>query len=218
MTSYKIAYGEGYGEIIEKKSRFLAGVFPIKTEEEAQNYLEKVRKQYWDASHHCFAYVLGETNEIQRASDDGEPSGTAGKPILDVLLGEEIHNGLIIVTRYFGGTLLGTGGLVRSYAKAAKEGLCHAQIVEKCPGKEYLITMDYHEIGKIQYIIGEINGIFMETEYTDKVTILVLIASGTAGTFEKKVEQATSGRVCAEMVRELYYGKGKEKDIIIFDR
>ena len=120
--SYKTVYESGTGEIVEKKSRFIASVWPIQTEEDALNIIDQLKKKYWDAKHNCFAYVLGIKDEIQRCSDDGEPAKTAGKPILDILLGEEIHNALIVVTRYFGGTLLGTGGLVRAYQYAAKEG------------------------------------------------------------------------------------------------
>ena len=112
---YKEIYEGGSDEVVEKKSRFIATVFPVKTEEEAVAIIEETKKKYWDARHNCFAYVIGSKNELQRFSDDGEPSGTAGKPILDVLTGEGVHNALIIVTRYFGGTLLGTGGLVRAY-------------------------------------------------------------------------------------------------------
>ena len=119
---YKIIYQGGEGEIVEKKSRFIASCIPVKSEEEALGFIESVRKKYWDARHHCYAYVLGERNELMRCSDDGEPQGTAGKPMLDVLLGAGVHDALVIVTRYFGGVLLGTGGLVRAYSGAARAG------------------------------------------------------------------------------------------------
>ena len=121
--AYKILYREGTGELIEKKSRFIASFRSVKTEEEAQAFIEEMRKKYWDASHNCYAWVLGENGEGKRCSDDGEPSQTAGKPMLDVLEGEGIVNICVVVTRYFGGTLLGTGGLVRAYSGAVKEGL-----------------------------------------------------------------------------------------------
>ena len=110
LEKYKIAYEGGQGEIVEKKSRFIATIRPVKTEEEALSFIAEMKKKYWDASHNCSAYVIGERNEIQRCSDDGEPGQTAGRPMLDVLLGEEIHDVCAVVTRYFGGTLLGTGG------------------------------------------------------------------------------------------------------------
>ena len=119
-NQYKTIIESGSGEYIEKKSRFIGELVPVSSEEEAFAYLDAVRKKHYNASHHCFAYVLGEKNQTERASDDGEPSGTAGRPILHVLEGEEICNALIVVTRYFGGTLLGTGGLTRAYTAAAK--------------------------------------------------------------------------------------------------
>lgn len=120
---YRLVHQEGMGEIQEKKSKFIAHIYSCSTEEEALSYLENIRKQHYNATHNCFAYVIGENYEIERCSDDGEPSGTAGRPMLDVLLGENLHNTIAIVTRYFGGTLLGTGGLVRAYAKATQEGI-----------------------------------------------------------------------------------------------
>ena len=123
LEEYRTVYEGGRGEIVEKKSRFIATVRPVKKEEEALAFIEEMRKKYWDATHNCFAYVIGERREIMRCSDDGEPGGTAGKPMLDVLLGEKLYNTAVVVTRYFGGTLLGTGGLVRAYSKAAQEGI-----------------------------------------------------------------------------------------------
>ena len=119
----KIVYQGGEGEIVEKKSRFIATVRPISSEEEAAAFVNEMKKKYWDARHNCFAFTLGEHHETCRCSDDGEPSQTAGRPMLDVLLKEDIHNVAVVVTRYFGGTLLGTGGLVRAYQKATQEGL-----------------------------------------------------------------------------------------------
>lgn len=113
----------GEGELIEKKSRFIATVKPVDSEDEALEFIAGLKKKYWNATHNCFAFVIGERQEIQRCSDDGEPQGTAGRPMLDVLLGEDVHNVAVVVTRYFGGTLLGTGGLVRAYSRSVQEGL-----------------------------------------------------------------------------------------------
>ena len=112
QETYKFSHTPGVGEIIEKKSRFIATVAPVKTEEDALKFIEGCRKQYWDASHNCTAFTIGSRHQLTRCSDDGEPAGTAGRPMLDVLLGEDIHDTAVVVTRYFGGTLLGTGGLV----------------------------------------------------------------------------------------------------------
>ena len=123
VQKYKILYKEGEAEISEKKSRFIAHIAPAQTEEEAQAFIEKIKKQYWDARHNCYAYIIGDKGQIQRFSDDGEPQGTAGKPILDIIAATGLVNCLIIVTRYFGGVLLGTGGLIRAYQASAKAGL-----------------------------------------------------------------------------------------------
>ena len=123
MEEFYMVDGPAQGEIVEKKSRFIANVFPVDSEEQALEIVEKTKKQYWDARHNCFAFVIGKNNEVQRFSDDGEPQGTAGKPILEVLTKGNIHNTLIIVTRYFGGTLLGTGGLVRAYGQSSKAAI-----------------------------------------------------------------------------------------------
>lgn len=215
-NSYKIAYQGGIGEIVEKKSRFIANVFPVKKEEEALEFLEKIRKEHWNATHNCFAYTIGEKHQIQRCSDDGEPSGTAGRPILDVLLGEEIHNVIVVVTRYFGGTLLGTGGLVRAYSKATQEGLKESIIIEKFTGKEISVVTDYNGIGKIQYIIGQMELTVEEIQYTDIVTLFVLVPLEKAETFEKKVIEATAGKVEITYISKVYYGI-IEKEVIILE-
>ena len=120
---YKIVYQGGEGEIVEKKSRFIAEIRPVESEEEATAFIAEVKKKYWDARHHCSAFTIGENNEVARCSDDGEPAQTAGRPMLDVLLGRELHNVCAVVTRYFGGTLLGTGGLVRHTAVRSRKAL-----------------------------------------------------------------------------------------------
>ena len=134
MEQYKTVLEGGTGEIIEKKSRFIATVRPVRNEEEALAFLEEMRKQYWDARHNCYAYSVGRNREYTRCSDDGEPSGTAGRPMLDVILGEDIYNIAVVVTRYFGGVLLRTGGLVRAYSKAVQEGLSESLLIEKKKG------------------------------------------------------------------------------------
>ena len=127
---YKILLKGGEGEIVEKKSRFIATLFPVHSEEEAAAFIESMKKKYWDARHNCSAFVLGERAQVTRCSDDGEPSGTAGKPMLEVLLGAEVRNAAVVVTRYFGGTLLGTGGLVRAYTQAVQAGLENCTVAE----------------------------------------------------------------------------------------
>ena len=122
----------GTDEIIEKKSRFIAQVFPVQTEQEAMQIIEQTKKKYWDARHNCYVYSVGKNREYTRCSDDGEPSGTAGRPMLDVILGEDIYNVAAVVTRYFGGILLGTGGLVRAYSAAGQGGIFQESAGRSC--------------------------------------------------------------------------------------
>lgn len=173
--NYRIVFTGGSGEIVEKKSRFIATVSPVESEEEALAFIEKTRKQYWDARHNCFAYVIGDHQELMRFSDDGEPQGTAGKPMLDVLLGEELHNTAVVVTRYFGGTLLGTGGLVRAYSGAVQEGLRSCVLAEKRKGLQLSIGTDYSGIGKVQYLLGQRGIRILSSEYTEQVVLTVLV-------------------------------------------
>lgn len=201
-----IVYQGGQGEIVEKKSRFICNVLPINTEEEAIEFIEKTKKKYWDARHNCFAYVIGERQQIQRCSDDGEPSGTAGKPMLDVLLGKKISNVVVVVTRYFGGTLLGTGGLVRAYQKSTQEGLEASVVFEKCYGNQVSIQTDYNGIGKLQYIAATMELHTLDTEYTDKVIMKLLVPVEQQNELEQKVIEATSGRAIIEIEDMIYYG------------
>ena len=203
--SLKIVTEGGTGEVIEKKSRFIASIFPIQTEEEALTYLSQVRKKYYDARHNCFAYVVGEKNETERCSDDGEPSGTAGRPMMDVLTGQGLHNVLVVVTRYFGGTLLGTGGLVRAYSAAVQEGLKNSRIITKCRGVRLSIGTDYNGIGRLQYLFGQRQIPMMDTEYTDRVRFAVLVPVSRVQEITKAVTEATSGQAVITEDRELYY-------------
>lgn len=191
---YKIIYQGGEGEIVEKKSRFIATVASVGTEEEALSFIEAMRKKYWDARHNCFAYVIGDRNELARCSDDGEPQGTAGKPMLDVLLGEEIHNAAVVVTRYFGGVLLGTGGLVRAYSGAVKAGLASSVIITRKQGIKLEIGTDYTGLGKIQYILGQKGIRILDSEYTDTVRLKVLLAEEMKDQVKEEITEGTNGQ------------------------
>ena len=189
---YRTVAGYGEDEHVEKKSRFIGKAWPIRSEEEARGILEKVRKEYWDASHHVYAYRLRptaeRTSEVQKFSDDGEPGGTAGKPCLDVLLGEDVTNVLVIVIRYFGGTLLGTGGLVRAYTKGAQIALKAAGEIEKQTYVEGTLRMDYTYLSKMQYMIAkrpasEVGEI--ETIYGEDVSIRLLVREDLLKTFNE---------------------------------
>lgn len=205
LETYKMVYEGGEGEILEKKSRFIATVRPVESEEEALSFIEKMRKKYWNATHNCFAYVIGERREIMRFSDDGEPGGTAGKPILDVLLREELYNTAVVVTRYFGGTLLGTGGLVRAYSKAAQEGLVKSRVITKNHGVLIEIGTDYNGVGKLQYFFGQSNVPIMDSQYTESVKMQILVPAGEKEQIKKSVTEATSGRASITDIKELYY-------------
>lgn len=204
---YKLVYEGGSGEIIEKKSRFIATVKPVSSESEAYAFIESVKKKYWDARHNCHAFVIGMHQEITRCSDDGEPAGTAGKPMLDVLLGQNLHNTAVVVTRYFGGTLLGTGGLVRAYSKAVTEGLLESTIIEKIPGCRIQVTTDYTGIGKIQYIAAAMSLPILDCQYTDIVVMHVLTDFDSKNAFIKKVTEATSGSAILEELGNCYFAE-----------
>lgn len=152
---YRCVLTGGTAEITEKKSRFIATVRRTESEEEAVSFIEEMKKKYWDASHNCSAFVIGRRGQLTRCSDDGEPSGTAGRPMLEVLLGEGICDAAVVVTRYFGGTLLGTGGLVRAYGAAVKAGLEASRTATMRYGSRIRIGTDYSDIGRIQYLLGQ---------------------------------------------------------------
>ena len=215
IENYKTIYKGNEAEIIEKKSRFIATVRLVESEEEALTFLEEMRKKYWNATHNCFAYAIGERQEILRCSDDGEPSGTAGKPMLDVLIGEELHNVAVVVTRYFGGTLLGTGGLVRAYTDATRAGIENSDIVEKIPGRRVDIAMDYTDLGKLQYLLAQNEVLTEDTEYTDKVIIHALFPESDKEMLKKKITEATSGRVMTQEGEEVYFGT-VDGEVIVF--
>lgn len=205
VEEYKTIYKGGIGEITEKKSRFIATIRPAKTEEEALAFLEEMKKKYWDARHNCTAYVLGERQEILRCSDDGEPSQTAGKPMMDVLTGAGLTNVAAVVTRYFGGTLLGTGGLVRAYSAAVQEGLKNSRIITKYLGTRLLVETDYNGIGRLQYLFGQRQIPMTDTEYTDHVNFTVLVPVSKTAELTKAITEATNGQAKITEKDRLYY-------------
>ncbi len=214
--AYKALLKGGEGEIVEKKSRFIATTMPVKSEEEAIAFIEAMKKKYWDARHNCSAFVIGRNHEMKRCSDDGEPSQTAGKPMLEVLLGEDIHDMAVVVTRYFGGTLLGTGGLVRAYTAAVKEGLEGSVIVTKRPGTRLKVGTDYNGLGKLQYICGQMEVPILDTIYTDIVEAELLVAQELLGALKKKLTEATNGKAVLTDCGQVWYGE-VDKEIQIFD-
>ena len=207
LPEYRTIYQGGEDEIVEKKSRFIASVIPVENEEEALEFIEKTKKQYWDARHNCFAYVIGERGQLQRCSDDGEPNGTAGKPMLDVLLGNELRNVAVVVTRYFGGTLLGTGGLVRAYSQAVKAGLQASVMITKILGVKLHIETDYTTFGRIQYILAQRELKILDTVYTDKVELEVLIPKPELEQVVHAITDGTNAQADMTPKEECYYAE-----------
>lgn len=211
----KVVYEGGQGEIIEKKSKFIATVRPVESEEEAVAFITEMKKKYWDARHNCSAFVIGSNHEISRCSDDGEPSQTAGRPMLDVLLREDIHNAAVVVTRYFGGVLLGTGGLVRAYQKSVQEGLANSVIIDKKQGKKLKIQTDYNGLGKIQYILAQQGLTIIDTNYTEVVDIYVVVPIGMEAQLLDEITEGTGGKVQFSWKGEVQFAQ-VHKEIKIF--
>lgn len=194
----------GEGEIVEKKSRFIGQIKPVTSEEEAYAFIEEIKKKHYDARHNCFAFSVGADMPLLRFSDDGEPQGTAGKPILEVITSSGIHNICIVVTRYFGGTLLGTGGLVRAYTDASKAALanCETKIIELLIPTE--IKTNYTDMGKIQYILGNHDVKILDTVYADDVLMKINLKKIEADGIIKEITDATSARAGIETFDEVF--------------
>jgi len=213
-VSYKTVKKDAFAEIEIKKSKFIAHIAEIKSEDEAETFIKQTRKKYYDATHNCSAYILNSDRGIRHSSDDGEPSGTAGKPILDVISGAGLSDIIVVVTRYFGGTELGTGGLVRAYSGAAAEVLKNAAVVEITEAKLTEFIIDYGLLPKLQHLCMELGIIIYETEYLEKVKISVLITEDNLGRFFKEVTEMTAGAITeASVIREeqvcFYMEEGK---------
>lgn len=194
-------FGEDF--FVEKKSRFIGHVLPASTEEEALAFLVSCRKKYWDASHNVFAYII--KDGPTRFSDDGEPQGTAGKPVLEVLQREKVVNSVCVVTRYFGGTLLGAGGLIRAYAKGAKLGLDAAGIVEMQPVLSATLACSYSLLGPIQDFLKPL-AVIEGTEYAENVTLALLLRPDARDEIERGLMDLSSGRLKLEVTGESFRG------------
>ena len=204
-NGYRVVYEGGEGEIVENKSRFIATVRPIETEEEAVAFVNEMKKKYWDARHNCSAFVIGSRQEVTRCSDDGEPAQTAGRPMLDVLLREGITNVAVVVTRYFGGVLLGTGGLVRAYQSATQAGLAASKIIEKRQGKKLIIHTDYNGLGKLQYLFGQQKTAILDTEYAADVVLTILVPVEQKDFLYKEIIEQTNGTAQMEWGEDAVY-------------
>lgn len=210
----KIVYSGGEGEMIEKKSRFIATVRPAASEEVAVAFVNEMKKKYWDARHNCSAFVIGSRQEITRCLDDGEPPQTAGRPMLDVLLREDIHNAVVVVTRYFGGVLLGTGGLVRAYQKAVQEGLAASIIVDQKAGRRLTVWTDYNGLGRLQYLIAQKDYCTIDMVYTENVALILMIPVEKQEEAEKEITEVTNGTARLSWGKEASYAIiGKKLEI-----
>ena len=204
MSSYKTVSKASECEIIEKKSRFISLTYPVTCEEEALSHLEAARKKYYDATHVVFAYRI-RTNQIQRFSDDGEPQGTAGVPVLEVLSKGEITDTLSIVVRYFGGTLLGAGGLIRAYSKSAHEGVTASEVITMAECVEFIIDCPYHLFGTVEHILRKHDCRKIDVVYADQITMRYYIEEGCYQRLVADLTETTNATVSAKEINRNFY-------------
>ena len=200
---YKTIRSEATGEFVERRSRFLCHVKPVTTPEEAIEFINEKKTKYWDATHNVYAYILREGN-IMRYSDDGEPQGTAGMPALEVLRREEVYDLVVVITRYFGGVLLGAGGLVRAYARGAKEAIMAGGVAVMCLCEEYELTIGYAQYERMKNLIADHDAIINDTEYSDNIKITISIKQTGSENFLKAVTETTNGSVTPVLTGEMY--------------
>lgn len=214
MATSFICTNVGNAEIVEKKSRFIANVVPINSEEDALLYLAKIKKEYWDARHNCYAYITFDQS-IKRCSDDGEPSGSAGKPMLEVLQNRNIYGICVVVTRYFGGILLGTGGLLRAYQEATIKGIENAGIAELRLGYKTSWSINYDEYGKFNFLCEKLGVYKIDTQYLDKIKILLVIPISEFETFKFKVLEESSGKIKPTNIEKVNFVLTDEKVVFV---
>ena len=200
---YKTVKRKAEDEFIERRSRFIGHIAPVRSEEEALAFLEEVRAANREANHNCYAYVLRE-GQIKRYSDDGEPQGTAGVPILEVLLRNELVDVCAVVTRYFGGVLLGAGGLVRSYSTGASIAVTAGGILHMVPCTSFVVEVDYSLYGKLSYILPKYNIQQQESDFGEKVRLVLLIRSGRMEAFCKELQELSAGQAAPFILEERY--------------
>lgn len=192
-------------QIVEKKSKFIANIISVENKEKAEKELQKIKKKYYDARHNCFAYrILDENQELERASDDGEPSGTAGAPILDILRGENLINVIVIVTRYFGGILLGTGGLVKAYSEATSKAIENTEKIELKKIFEIKITLEYQDLEKLKQYLIKNGGKIIQIEYCEQVKINLYIPYEQIDKFTKKYSNVPFNIIKYEILEEKF--------------
>lgn len=203
MKEYKTVEFESKDEFVEKKSRFIGYVKPVKTQEEATNFINSIKSKHWDATHNVSAFVLRENN-IQRSSYDGEPSGTAGVPTLDVLLKENLVDVCVVVTRYFGGTLLGAGGLIRAYSHSSKIAVDAGHIITMAPCKVLSVSVDYSFYDRLNILLSEFNANIENSEFTDNVTVTFSVRENTVPLLQDKLTQLSNGKYIFKEIGEKF--------------
>ncbi|GIM45673.1 IMPACT family member YvyE [Collibacillus ludicampi] len=204
IPSYRTIHGYGEETIIIKKSKFIGYAMPVTSEEEAVAFIEEIRKKHWDATHNCYAYQIGYHDEIQKSSDDGEPSGTAGKPILEVIKKERLKNVVVVVTRYFGGIMLGAGGLVRAYGQTAASGLKAAGIVTRLLCNQVHISIDYTWLGKVEHEMRAHQFLIHHIDYAERVHVTAWVPVDDTDRLVNLLTNATSGRAEITIGDSLY--------------
>lgn len=182
-------------EYIEKKSRFIGYVRPVETEQQALDFIKEIRAKHYDATHNCYAYQIGDNDQLQRSSDAGEPAGTAGRPILEVIKKSGLKNTCVVVTRYFGGILLGAGGLVRAYSRAAQDGIKAAGVVEKIPAGVLSLTLDYNQWSKVENYLQTHNYQTKDVIYMEKITAQVPVPDECAAAFRADIVEIGNGSI-----------------------
>ena len=203
--SYLVPAEYGEAELVEKRSRFIGRVWRTDTESEALEHIEAMRKKHYDARHNVYAYIIRE-NGIMRYSDDGEPSGTSGQPTLNVFRQEEIFNVCCVVTRYFGGILLGTGGLVRAYSSAAKAALDVAGVMRMALWKQMRVPCAYNQYERVKRLLDESGAVTEDVEYAEGVVFHALVPAEAADSFAEALRDATAGTVGTEIIGEIFRG------------
>ncbi len=193
MKEYRTVEFESSDEFVEKKSRFIGYVKPVKTQEEASAFISSIKSKHWDATHNVSAYVLRENN-IQRSSDDGEPSGTAGVPVLDVLLKENLVDVCVVVTRYFGGTLLGAGGLIRAYSHGSKIAVESGNIITMAPCRILSVSVDYSFYDRLNILLNDFNANIENSDFSDVVTVEFSIKAETVDSLSAKLTELSNGK------------------------
>ena len=205
MEGYVTVSGESVGEYCEKRSRFIATLRHTETEEQAADFLAEMRSKYWDARHNCYAYSLS-GGTLKRFSDDSEPHGTAGKPILDIIDGSGLTDIMIVVTRYFGGVLLGTGGLVRAYSAAAREAVAQAKRVKMTPCTVYKARCGYSELERFTKLIADCGGSLENRVYTENVDLEFYLKNSACEEFLLKLKETFAARITAEEITQKMLG------------